>query len=512
MSAVGIEGAGEAITDSSAKSCCICGLDLSRVERRKDQDGRYWCAHCATLDSRQKAAGAKDICPDCGAIAPLVDDQEDKVCGDCKKIRDQERVDFEQRRQDVTDDLELARWRRIKLLSIGATVLGILAVVRFVFLYRGGGGTFAVENWLNFSGFGLLVIWAAVLRIRISIDKKLRLRAYDRQIEQVTNAILALSEDKQAQNVVERTEPLRKHIQRAIRRLEAAAGKENRDGDQLLNHFARRHNVEPIVEYLKVLRPNKHDEVARNREIETIAYLAGDWQNALQAINAVLLLVKDDLDALSRQALVYFITGKTDEAKRNFARVIAIARQKNDQLELANAYSNLAMLHQMLEEIDDAEKRHTQALVIYRKMEDMDDRIADTYANLGFIFTKRGEKKDAEHMFQKALELNQKLHRVEGLALCNGVLGLMTYQNEEGDLKQAERMLHKAVSLNDQIGRFGAVAAAYGNIGLVKAKRKDLKSARKYLLQALGIYQRLNRQKMVVKVQGMLTQISKAAA
>ena len=142
----------------------------------------------------------------------------------------------------------------------------------------------------------------------------------------------------------------------------------------------------------------------------------------------------------------------------------------------------------------------------------MEDRIADTYANLGFIFTKRGEKKDAEHMFRKALEINQKLHRVEGLALCNGVLGLMTYQNEEGDLRQAERMLLQAVSLNDQIGRFGAVAAAYGNIGLVKAKRKDMKSARKYLLQALGIYQRLNRQKMVVKVQGRLTQISKAAA
>jgi len=59
---------------------------------------------------------------------------------------------------------------------------------------------------------------------------------------------------------------------------------------------------------------------------------------------------------------------------------------------------------------------------------------------------------------------------------------------------------------------FGAVAAAYGNIGLVKAKRHDLKNARQYLLKALGIYQRLNRQKMVVKVQSMLTQISKAAA
>jgi len=514
MSALGVEGAGEAVTDSSAKSCCICGLDVSRVERRRDLDGRYWCVHCAALDARQKAPGAKDICPDCGAIAPLVDDEDDKVCGDCKKIRDQERVDFEQRRQDVTDDLELDRWRRIKLLTFGAAALGILAVVRFILQYRHNtiAGSFHLENWLNFGGFGALVIWAIILRVRISVAKKLRIRAYDRQIEQATNAILALSEEKQAQNVVERTEPLRKHIQRAVRRLEAAAGKENRAGDQLLTQFARRSNVEPIIEYLKGLRPDKHDEVARNREIETIAYLSGDWQNAMVAINAVLLLVKDDLDALSRQALIYFITGKTDEAKRNFARVIAIARQTNDQLELANAYSNLAMLHQMLDEIDDAEKRHTQALVIYRKMEGMDDRIADTYANLGFIFTKRGEKKDAEHMFRKALEINQKLHRVEGLALCNGVLGLMTYQNEEGDLKQAERMLLKAVSLNDQIGRFGAVAAAYGNIGLVKAKRKDLKSARKYLLQALGIYQRLNRQKMVVKVQGMLTQISKAAA
>ena len=513
MSALEAEGTSETVADEAVKSCCVCGRDLSRAERRKDSGGRYWCKPCADLDARPKPSSAKECCTDCGAFAPaLIEEAGDKVCADCQKIRVQEQSQFEHRRQTVTDDPELAIRRRMRLVSFGAAALAVLAIVRFTILRKGGGGTFGLENWLNFSGFALLLAWAITLRVRITVRKKLRLMAYDKLIVQVNNAVLALGEQNQAQNVVERLEPLRKQIARAVRRLEAAVGQGAVEGDKLLANFARRHNAEPIIDFLKNQRPDKHDEVARNREIETIAYLAGDWPAAMQAIVAVLLLIKDELDALSRQALIFFVTGKMAEAKRNFARVITIARATGDQLELANAYSNLAMLHQMLDEIDDAEKRHTQALVIYRKTEGMDDRIADTYGNLGFIFTKRGEKKDAEHMFRKALEINKKLHRVEGLALCNGVLGLFIYQDEAGDLKQAERMLHKAASLNDQVGRFGAVAAAYGNLGLVRAKRRDMKHAREYLLKALNIYQRLNRQKMVVKVQGMLTQISKSAA
>lgn len=509
MQALNVEGAGDAVADAAAKSCCICGVNVSRTERRKDSDGRYWCKHCAALDARPKAPGAKDVCAECGGVAPLVAEDGDQVCVDCQKIRQDEKVNFEQRRQEATDDLELARWRRIKLLSWGAAAFVGLAVVRLTVLRKGSA---PIENWLNFSAVAALLIWAIYVRITITVRKKMRLHAYDLQIVNVNNALLALGEQNQSQSVVERTEPLRKQIERAVRRIEAAVGQGAYAGEQLVANFARRHNAQPVIEFLQSQRPGKHDLAARNREIETIAYLSGDWENAMQAIVAVLLLIANDFDALSRQALVFFVTGRMDEAKRNFARVINLAKIKGDQLELANAYSNLAMLHQLLEEIDDAEKRHTQALVIYRKMEGMEDRIADTYGNLGFIFTKRGEKKDAEHMFRKALEINTKLHRVEGLALCNGVLGLMIYQTDDGDLRQAERMLRRAANLNDTIGRFGAVAAAYGNLGLVRAKRHDLKNARQYLLKALGIYQRLNRQKMVVKVQGMLTQISKAAA
>ncbi len=97
------------------------------------------------------------------------------------------------------------------------------------------------------------------------------------------------------------------------------------------------------------------------------------------------------------------------------------------------------------------------------------------------------------------------------MALDYGVLGLLVYSNEEGKLSEAERMLRKAVALNDRIGRFGAVAAAYGNLGLARAKARDFKRARQMLLQALSIYQRLNRPKMVHKVQTMLTQLSKSA-
>jgi predicted metal-dependent hydrolase len=56
------------------------------------------------------------------------------------------------------------------------------------------------------------------------------------------------------------------------------------------------------------------------------------------------------------------------------------------------------------------------------------------------------------------------------------------------------------------------VAAAYGNLGLVHVKRRDFAGARELFLKAQSIYQRINRPKMVAKIQGMLRQVGGMSA
>ena len=100
---------------------------------------------------------------------------------------------------------------------------------------------------------------------------------------------------------------------------------------------------------------------ARNRETETLAYLESDW-DGVAAITAVLLRVPYDLDALSRHGMIDRATGKFDEAKRNFTKVIRLATQRNDALASIDGTANPGIAYQLLDEIDDASKHHNRAL------------------------------------------------------------------------------------------------------------------------------------------------------
>lgn len=502
------------------KSCCMCGLDVSEARRLRDSSGRYWCESCVKLEVSTRHAPEVVVCPDCGdANVPLSDHDGLRLCAPCIALRQQEIVDAAKRREARTYDPERSIRRMIHLLIVATLLFIVLMVGRYAVPLQTSSVILPlkfegrIDDWLNLLAIacplGAIIALVAALFAR----KKMRQIAYDRLIETVENGIIALAErQNQAQSVVERTEDLRTHARRAIRRIEVAAGRGIARADKLIEQFSTRHDTAPLVAFLSDQRAGSHDLVARNREIETLAYLGGDYETATSAVTAVLLRIPSELDALTRYAMILCAVGKFDEAKRIFTRVINLAERKNDDLAVADGFANLGLVHQLLGEIDDAHRYHNKALFMYKKLPGNDDREADCYGNIGFIHHKRGEATDAELCFRRALEINTRLKRVEGMALDYGVLGLMVYNKDHGPLNEAEKMIKQAVTLNDQIGRFGAVAAAYGNIGLVRAKMKDFKRARQMLLTALGIYQRLNRPKMVTKVQQMLTQINKASA
>jgi tetratricopeptide (TPR) repeat protein len=496
---------------AARKDCCMCGIDVSESKRIKDSSDRYWCESCSKLQVRERHPPGTVVCPDCGTTgANMVEQDGVKVCEPCGQIRETERIGLELRRQQKARDPETKLRRKIRLFLAAALLFAVLTILRYTASPIDFEGH--IDDWLNAIAIASALAGVGVCYVIIAIRRRQRLAAHAALIERVENAIIALAERQhESQSVVERTESLRFHAKRAVRRIEAAAGRADAKADKLIELFDLRHDTQPLVVYLSDQRPGARDLVARNRELESIAYLGTDYNTAIAAIDAVLFRIPSDLDALTRRAMILCAWGRFDEAKKTFVRIINLAERKDDLLAEADGYANLGLVHQLLDEIDDAHKYHNKALFMYKKLPGNDDREADCYGNIGFIHFRRGERRDAETVFRKALEINTRLKRIEGMALDYGVLGLLVYSNEEGKLSEAERLLRRAVALNDQIGRFGAVAAAYGNLGLVRAKARDFKKARQMLLQALSIYQRLNRPKMVHKVQTMLTQLSKSA-
>jgi tetratricopeptide (TPR) repeat protein len=516
--------AGESIAGGAlepiAKLCCICGLDVTQKKRSRDRAGRYWCAFCHGFLPPGERNPDMIPCPDCGRDTRpghMVEQAGIKVCVPCNKLMLAEAEPRQRHKAKVTANPETAIRKLIGQLIGGLGALAGLAAL--ITLYHFNLLYLKPVSWLPFQGtlwvLGCLAaidgIAIGIQYLRIAYRKSAREVEYDRMIQAAANQILAIEDESHSMGISESPEPIRRRVERAVHRVEACAGLGVSDAGEIIEGLAKQGNPERLIQFLKAQRPETADTVARNREIATVSYLYGDFTAATAAVSAILLRIQHDQEAMTRQALVCFRTGDLEQAKKIFKKVIYTAREKKDELELGEAYSNLGMLHLLLNEYDDAGVRYSQALQIYNRLS-RDAGQADCHLHLGLIAFKQKKGVEAEERLRNALAINKRRNRAEGLAVCSGLLGVVLFEKEPPELKEADRLLNRAIQLNLELGRPGGMAAAYGNLGLVRAKRGDLASAREMLLKAQSIYQRINRPKMMAKIQSMLKTVGTLTA
>jgi hypothetical protein len=130
----------ESVAEASAiggKYCHVCGADVSRKPRQKDDKGRYWCVPCAKAADAKKRevadarAGGKAQCPDCGKFFPpvaMTTFEETSVCDPCFQVRTHERAKAQQRREQAARGGEEERKQSTRLI-----VLVIIAAILAVF-------------------------------------------------------------------------------------------------------------------------------------------------------------------------------------------------------------------------------------------------------------------------------------------------------------------------------------------------------------------------------------------
>lgn len=343
------------------------------------------------------------------------------------------------------------------------------------------------------------------MRVKAMMRRRARIEADDSMRQKTINRILAGGERHHVQGIYERVEPMRKHVERACDRLEAAVASMIPEARAIFDNLERGGEANRLLDLLVQQSKGAQDIVARNREIATLGYLGGDIQIASEAIDAILASFPNDLDALTRRGTITYLRGNTEQAKEIYMRVLKIATHNNNEEEKAAAHVHLGTLHQLLRLIGDAEFHHAAALKIYEKLKD-EAGTADCLVNIGLIHQVRNEIAKAEEAFRKAMEINERMHRLEGLAVSCGCLGLLIY-DRRGNLEEAERLLSSALDLNTRLGRLGGMASAYGNLGLVRFKRGHGKAARELFTKSLALYQRLNRPKLAMKVQAWLDQM-----
>ena len=244
--------------------------------------------------------------------------------------------------------------------------------------------------------------------------------------------------------------------------------------------------MEDAKSHLDVAASHETAAVEKLRRAADWAYLTGEIQQAMQAVEMLLRQNPLDLYALARKGHICQTLGKLDDAKAVYQQTLSIAG--DNEIDQAVAYGNLGNVLQTRGDLDGAEDMYRKSLEIEERLGRIEG-IAINYTNLGNVLETRGDLDGAEDMYRKSLEIEERLGRIEGMASDYGNLGnvLLT----RGDLDGAEDMYRKALELNERLGRIEGVASDYGNLGNVLATRGDLDIAEDMYRKALELNERL---------------------
>lgn len=209
----------------------------------------------------------------------------------------------------------------------------------------------------------------------------------------------------------------------------------------------------------------KSSLIERNREIAAVAYLRDDIEVTRTAVEEILKLCPNDVDALNRKGVIELLHGDLNEAEKIFSQVLGMGLSDNN--DFWQSAGN---------------------------------------GNLGLVYLKRGELDKAEEMFSKVLDIEKQLGRPDNIASAYGNLGVI-YQTR-GDLDKAEEMYKKSLNISEKTTWLLPIAASQcSNLGGIYEQRGDLGKAREYWEKALGLYKKIGMPNEVKKVEGWIEKI-----
>ena len=176
-------------------------------------------------------------------------------------------------------------------------------------------------------------------------------------------------------------------------------------------------------------------------------YLAGDAQNALQALERAASLEHPNAAVFSNLGCVHASLGDLQAASANYRRALRL------QPELPEANNNLANALRDLGELTEAQKYYREAI---RLKPDY----CEAWNNLGSVLEKNGAFREAEEHYQRALDLNP-VHT----STLNNMGSTLARQERNGE---AIAYYRRALELQPDL------AATYSNLAFVFAKQGNL--------------------------------------
>ncbi|MGD0573540.1 MAG: tetratricopeptide repeat protein [Sedimentisphaerales bacterium] len=420
------------------------------------------------------------------------------------------------------------RPQKIALVSVIVAAIGVLATIIGLYVYKSGDRSQKVDVKIKGDKNAVTITQNYGLDVNEARD--------------IANEIVKPYKDENIRLFQESID-LKKQLVSAIQRAaEAEARGNNPETKGVIEELRKTGDTRRLLDVLVKERDlQRNSLVERNREIAAVAYLHGDIEVARAAVDEILKLNPEDMDALNQKGGIELLQGNLNEAEKIFSRILGMGLANNNDfwqaigssnlglvyrtkgeldkaeemfnksLEIAeksgllvvtaSEYSNLGVIYQMRGELDKAEKMHKKSLEIEKKLGHL-ERMAENYGNLGNVYQTKGELDKAEEMYGKVLDIEKQLNRPDSIANAFGNLGLI--YRKRGELDRAEEMHKKSLEIAEKVGLQEIMAIQYGNLGVIYKMRGELDKAEEMYKKSLEIDERISRQEGMANQYGNL--------
>lgn len=279
-------------------------------------------------------------------------------------------------------------------------------------------------------------------------------------------------------------------------------------GGSLYNKFKKEEEALKLFLKAEVLAKNQAPQQLSSvlSWIATVWYGKGDYQQALGYAQQALNIAKEQNNQrdiavnLNKMASLYNALQDHQSALPFAEEALEIAKKINDEHEISSALSHLASIYQSQGYYDKALALLKESLILDRKDLDPErqELLATTLMLLGMTCNSMGHYSEAQNYYQESLVLMDK-HQILS-AKTDLLINRGFNEQDLAQYPQALTSLQQALALAQQQKRPAEVAKALHYIGSVYIDLDQYEQALKHYQQAKQLYQELNDQDGVASI------------
>lgn len=234
-----------------------------------------------------------------------------------------------------------------------------------------------------------------------------------------------------------------------------------------------------------------------------IHYFRGEYDEALEKYKQSIAIYKrignqlSVATALNNIAIILMIKGEYDMALEKYKQSMEIRKNLGDQRGVAIALNNIALIHQDKGEYDEALEKYAQSIEINNKIGNQRG-IAQTLHNIATIHQDKGEYDKALEKYKQALDIKERLDDQGGIA--STLHQIATIHTIKGEYNEALDKYKQSMDIAKKLGDQRGIAAILHSIGIIQQNKGEYEEALEKYRQSMEINNKIGNQRSIAYI------------